>query len=83
MTFILAVAFVAVTLAWLGLWDDIAEAIPQLSVHMNMGCYLVFSSVLFIMWFRVTVVFDRFQRWRVRPGQMVEQHIIAVKPDDV
>src|SRR5450432_2018528 len=34
---LLAVAFIAVLLAWFGWWDDIAKLIPYLSVHMNTG----------------------------------------------
>ena len=34
--------------AWFGWWDDIAKLIPYLSVHMNTGFYLVFSTGLLI-----------------------------------
>ena len=72
-----AVAFVAVLLAWLGLWDDIAGLIPYLTVHMNTGFYLVFSSGLLIIWLLMFFVFDRLTYWRVRPGQMTVEHLIG------
>jgi hypothetical protein len=74
---VLAILLVAVLLAWFGWWDDILGFIPHLSVHMNMGFYLVFSSALFIIWLLAFFVFDRLTYWSVRPGQMTEEHIIG------
>ncbi len=74
---LLAVAFVAVLLAWFGWWDDIARMIPYLSVHMNTGFYLVFSTGLLIIWLLMFFVFDRLTYWRIRPGQMTEEHLIG------
>src|SRR5581483_10528616 len=74
---LLTVAFVAVVLAWFGWWDDIARLIPYLSVHMNTGFYLVFSTGLLVIWLMMFFVFDRLTYWRIRPGQMTEQHLIG------
>jgi hypothetical protein len=74
---LLAVAFIAVVLAWFGWWDKIAELVPYLSVHMNTGFYLVFSGALLIVWLLMFFVFDRLTYWRIRPGQMTEEHLIG------
>jgi len=74
---LLTVAFVAVLLAWFGWWDEVAKLIPYLSVHMNTGFYLVFSTGLVIVWLVVFFVFDRLTYWRVRPGQMTIEHLIG------
>ena len=74
---LLSVAFIAVLLAWFGWWDDIAKLIPYLSVHMNTGFYLVFSTGLLITWLMMFFVFDRLTYWRVRPGQMTEERLIG------
>jgi hypothetical protein len=74
---LLTVAFIAVLLAWFGWWDDIAMLIPYLSVHMNTGFYLVFSTGLFMIWIIMFFVFDRLTYWRIRPGQMTEEHLIG------
>jgi hypothetical protein len=73
----LSVALVTVMLAWFGWWDDIAKIIPYLSVHMNSGFYLVFSTGLLIIWLLMFFVFDRLTYWRIRPGQMTEEHLIG------
>ena len=74
---LLTVAFIAVLLAWLGWWDNIVELIPYLSVHMNTGFYLVFSSGLLIIWLMMFFLFDRLTFWRIRPGQMIEERLIG------
>jgi hypothetical protein len=74
---LLAIAFIAVLLAWFGWWDNIARMIPYLSVHMNTGFYLVFSTGLLIIWLMMFFVFDRLTYWRIRPGQMTEEHLIG------
>ena len=74
---LLTLAFVTVLLAWLGWWDNIAKMIPYLSVHMNTGFYLVFSTGLMIIWLMMFFLFDRLTFWRIRPGQMVEERLIG------
>lgn len=74
---LLAVAFIAVVLAWFGWWDEIAKIIPYLSVHMNTGFYVVFSTGLLIIWLLMFFVFDRLTYWRIRPAQMTEEHFIG------
>jgi hypothetical protein len=74
---LLTIAFIAVLLAWFGWWDDIAKLIPYLSVHMNTGFYLVFSTGLLIIWLMMFFVFDRLTYWRIRPGQMTVEHLIG------
>jgi hypothetical protein len=74
---LLTLAFLTVLLAWLGWWDNIAKVIPYLSVHMNTGFYLVFSTGLMIMWLMMFFLFDRLTYWRIRPGQMIEEHFIG------
>ncbi len=74
---LLSVAFIAVSLAWIGWWDDIARMIPYLWVHMNTGFYLVFSTGLLVIWLMMFFVFDRLTYWRIRPGQMTEERLIG------
>ncbi len=74
---LLTIAFIAVLLAWFGWWDDIARLIPYLWVHMNTGFYIVFSTGLLIIWLLMFFVFDRLTYWRIRPGQMTEEHLIG------
>jgi hypothetical protein len=74
---LLAVAFATVLISWFGWWDEIAMLVPYLSVHMNTGFYLVFSTALLIIWLAMFFVFDRLTYWRVRPGQMTVENLIG------
>jgi hypothetical protein len=74
---LLALGFIAVLLAWLGLWDDIARLIPYLRVQMNSGFYLVFSAALLLSWAIMFFIFDRLTYWRIRPGQLTIEHRIG------
>src|SRR5690242_9704745 len=44
---ILLVLVMTLTFAWLGLWSDVLELGGRISIHMNMGFYMFFSSLLF------------------------------------
>lgn len=76
-TLLLGIAFLVVLFAWIGWWDDILEFVPLLSVHMNMGFYLVFSTLVFALWMLTFFVFDRLEFWRVRPGQLTREKLIG------
>lgn len=74
---LLCLSLTFVTLAWAGLLDDIARLIPEISVHMNAGFYMVMSTALFVIWALAFFVFDRMTFWRVRPGQLTQEQWIG------
>ena len=74
---LLVIAFVTVLFAWLGWWDRIFSLIPQLTVYMNFGFYLTFSTLLLAVWALRFFFFDRLVFWRLRPGQLTEEHMIG------
>jgi len=76
-TLMLAIAFAALALAYFGLWDPIARWLPHLTAQMNMGFYVFFSTLIFVAWFFAFAIYDRLTYWRVRPGQVTQDHIIG------
>ena len=74
---LITAAFFVVLFAWLGWWDSILHFIPQLSARANVGFYLLFSTTLLAVWLFAFFVFDRLTIWRVRPGQIIEEHLIG------
>jgi len=74
---LLCISLLFVSLAWAGLLDDIARIIPQISVHMNAGAYMVISTALLAIWVLAYFVFDRLTFWRVRPGQLTQEEWIG------
>jgi hypothetical protein len=66
-----------VLFAWLHWWDDILEALGRLSIHLNLGFYLFFSTALLIAWLLVFVVYDRLSYWRITPGQITHDYVFG------
>ncbi len=74
---VLVIALASVTFAWLGAWPDILAVLDQLTIHINLGFYLFFSSVLFLLWAAVVFVFDRTRYWTFRPGQLTHDSVFG------
>jgi hypothetical protein len=75
--FLLSIAFMTVLFGWMGWWDRIFSLIPQLTVFMNIGFYLTFSSILFVIWLLRFFIFDRLVYWKLRPGQLTTEHVVG------
>jgi hypothetical protein len=74
---VLAILFVALLLAYLHWWDAIIAMMPHLSVHMNMGFYFFFSTLVFLMWAGSVFVYDRMSYYVIRPGQIISDQVIG------
>jgi hypothetical protein len=77
LTVMLGVGLIVSLLALAGWWDDLLGFIPYLSIHMNMGFYLVFSTLLLVAWLLSVFVFDRLTYYLVRPGQLIRMNRIG------
>lgn len=74
---VLGISLIVVLFGWFGWWDDIFAFLPYLSMHINMGFYLIFSTMLLIVWLLAFFVFDRMTFWRLEPGQLTEERLIG------
>jgi hypothetical protein len=74
---VLAILFVALLLAYLHWWDSIIAMMPHLSVHMNMGFYIFFSTLIFLMWAASVFIYDHMSYYVIRPGQIVSDQVIG------
>jgi len=73
----MALIMMAMAFALLGVWDNIFDAIGYLSVHMNLGFYVLTSPLLFGLWAYSTFLHIRFNHYRVRPGQLEKVKLIG------
>ncbi|MER3417215.1 MAG: hypothetical protein C4297_13550 [Gemmataceae bacterium] len=73
----ISVLLLTVLFAWLGWWEQIFEWFGRLSLHMNAGFYLFFSTVLFVLWLLTTFVYDRMHYWRITPGEITHRFLFA------
>jgi len=74
---ILAIAFLALLLAYFGWWEDVLRWMGRLLIFMNMGFYVFFSSMVFLVWAISVFVYDRLNYWRVTPGQLTHDAVIG------
>jgi hypothetical protein len=74
---ILAFAFGALLLAYYGLWEDVLNWMGKVSIYMNMGFYVFFSTLVLIVWAFSVFVYDRLSYWRVTPGQLTYDAVIG------
>lgn len=74
---IMAVAFTTVLFAYLEWWDDILNWMGHLRIYLNLGTYVAFSTLLFVVWALTVFVFDRMSYWRIKPGQITHEFILG------
>jgi hypothetical protein len=68
---IIAVIAAVLFLAYMEWWDYILNALGKLAIYMNLGFYLFFSTVMFLIWASAVFFFDRLNYWVFQPGQLV------------
>ncbi len=56
---LLVLVMLTIIFAAAGWWEAIFSGLGQLSIHINMGGYIVFSLILFILWLVNFAIFDR------------------------
>jgi hypothetical protein len=74
---VLAVLFLVLLFAYLHWWETIIRLMPHLTIHMNMGFYVFFSTLMFVLWVGSVLVYDRLAYYVVRPGQIVSDQVIG------
>jgi hypothetical protein len=77
LTVIIAALAVTFFFAYMGWWEDIFRAISFLAIYMNLGFYLFFATAALIAWTMSFFVFDRFDYYTFRPGQMVHTMVFG------
>jgi hypothetical protein len=74
---IMAAIIATLALAYFQLWDSVLEAFGRLAIYMNLGFYVFFASVVFLVWAFTFFIYDRLSFWRIRPGQITHETIIG------
>ena len=59
-----------IILAAAGLWEGIFHRLGQLSIYINLGGYILISTVLLVLWLVNLLVFDRQTYMIFTPGQV-------------
>ncbi|HBI43880.1 MAG TPA: hypothetical protein DDY78_13675 [Planctomycetales bacterium] len=74
---LLVIAFGILLAAYMQWWDTLLKEFSLLSIHMNLGFYVTFSTLLFVVWAISTFIYDHLSYWRVTPGQVTHEFLIG------
>lgn len=77
LTVIIGVLAITFLFAYMGWWDSVFDVVSALAIYMNLGFYVFFSTSVFLLWALAFFIFDRFNYWRFRPGQMIHQRVLG------
>ncbi|AWM37089.1 hypothetical protein GobsT_49920 [Gemmata obscuriglobus] len=70
LTVVMAAVLVSVLMAYFGAWGPVLGWLGDLNVYLNQGAYFWFATLLFVVWAVTVFVVDRFNYWRIAPGQI-------------
>ena len=62
-----------VVLAYIGWWDEIFTWFGNLTIHLTLGAYFWFSTLLVLAWAVTVFGLDRLSYWDVTPGQLTHK----------
>jgi hypothetical protein len=74
---IMGAALLTVVLAYIGWWDEVFRWFGNLTIHLTMGAYFWFSTLMFITWVFTIFGFDRLSYWEVTPGQITHKMLFG------
>jgi hypothetical protein len=74
---ILSFAFGVLLLAYMGWWGRVMDWMGEVRIYMNMGFYVFFSTLVFLVWAFAVFVYDHMSYWKVRPGQITHERVIG------
>lgn len=75
---ILAVLLAVVLLAYFKQWDGLLRLVGLTAIHFSLVFYVLFASVLFLMWMAVYFFYDRLTLYRLQPGQFTQEYLLGV-----
>jgi len=70
---IMGVALLTVLFAYAGWWDEIFRWFGSLEIHLNLGAYFWFSTLMLALWTVTVFGLDRMHFWEVTPGQLTHR----------
>jgi len=73
LTFIVGTLFVA----YMNWWDYVLQWMGSLRIHMNLGAYLSFATLMFIVWLLTVFIFDHMSYWLIKPGQITQEFLLG------
>lgn len=67
---IMGMITLTLALAYIGWWDRVFGWFGSLEIHLNMGAYFWFSTLMLLLWTVTVFGLDHLSYWEVTPGQL-------------
>jgi hypothetical protein len=67
---IMGAVLLTVLLAYVGWWDEVFRWFGRLQIHLNLGAFFWFSTVMLTLWSATVFGLDRLSYWEISPGQL-------------
>lgn len=74
---ILGAVLFAVVLAFIGWWDEVFSWFGHLRIHLTLGAYFWFSTLIFLAWAVTVFGLDRLSYWEFTPGQLTHKSLFG------
>jgi hypothetical protein len=74
---IMGAALLTVVLAYIGWWDQIFSWFGGLKIHLTLGAYFWFSTLVFVTWIVSVFGIDRLSYWEVTPNQLTHKTLLG------
>lgn len=74
---IMGIALLTIVMAYLGWWDGVFRWFGNLTIHLTMGAYFWFSTLMFMTWIFTVFGFDRLSYWEITPGQITHKMLFG------
>jgi hypothetical protein len=74
---IMGVVLLTVLLAYVGWWDNVFSWFGNLEIHLNLGAYFWFSTLMLVLWLVTVFGLDRMSYWEVTPGQLTYKSLLG------
>lgn len=74
---IMGAVLLTVVLAYFGWWDEVFRWFGNLTIHLTMGAYFWFSTLMFVTWVLTVFGYDRLSYWEVTPGQLTHMMLFG------
>lgn len=74
---IMGAVLLAIVLAYVGWWDEVFSWFGILRIHLTMGAYFWFSTLMFLAWAVTVFGLDRLSYWEFTPGQLTHKALFG------
>ena len=74
---IMGALLLTIVLAFIGWWDEVFSWFGHLKIHLTLGAYFWFSTLMCLAWTLTVFGLDRMSYWEFSPGQLTHKSLLG------